>query len=280
MASRRTGGQILLTMLVFAAPSSVQANPCVLDFVGGRNMFAASPQPDIFIAREQIRFALQAKAAWVKHPTGPRRDSIIEGEVSISYELDNRGAAREMVVGFPIGQCNDDDCPAKNIISAFRAQGAGAGRLLRSADGNGLNLGEAAINRCEMERADGSFDPNQESVLNLPVTWYVWPQSFKPGLNKLDVRYHLKVIASEDGEDATLIVSYILKTTAGWGDGRIGQLDIDFTMRGRGSWQSFGRWEEPTATHGQGKLHWRLHDFAPKDDFGLAYEPPRNGRTE
>jgi len=77
-----------------------------------------------------------------------------------------------------------------------------------------------------------------------------------------------------------LIVSYILKTTAGWGDGKIGQLDIDFTVRGRGSWQSMGRWEEPSTAHRRGKLHWSPHDFAPRDDFGLAYDPPRNGRAE
>src|SRR5664279_3569702 len=33
-----------------------------------------------------------------------------------------------------------------------------------------------------------------------------------------------------------------------------------------------GRWEAPTTAYRQGKLHWSLLDFAPKDDFALVYE--------
>jgi len=280
MAYRLIRRHILLALVATAAPSSARANPCVLDFVGGRNVYAASPQSDIFIARELIRFDLHARKAWVKHATGGRRGPLVEGEVSIAYQLDNRGPARDMIVGFPIGQCNGEDCPAKNVISGFHAKGAGAGPLLRSSDGNGLDLGEAAINRCEIERADGSFEPNKDSILNLPVTWYVWRQSFRPGPNKLAVRYHLKVIAAEEGEDAELIVSYILKTTAGWGNGKIGRLDIDFAMPGRGTWEACGRWDEEPTGKRPGKLHWSLRDFAPKEDFALVYQPPANGQGE
>ena len=37
--------------------------------------------------------------------------------------------------------------------------------------------------------------------------WYVWPQSFAAGSNKLRVRYHLKVLSAEAGADSRLTIS-------------------------------------------------------------------------
>ena len=275
-----TSGSLGFVFLaVNALSATAYGNPCVLEYVGGRNLLAPAPQPDIFIAREEIKFGLRARDGWVQNNDVRSREPMMEGEVEISYQLDNRGAARELVIGFPIGRCNDGFCPAQNLISRFRATGAGVGKLLPSSDDNGLSLDRAALARCEREKsAPARVAPDKDDRLRKSspgVAWYLWPQSFRPGVNKINVRYHLKVLSSEPGSDAPLTVSYILTTTAGWGDGKIGHLDILFSQRGQGGrWRVVRGLDPPNVAHRPRKLQWRLEAFAPREDLTLEFTPP------
>lgn len=270
-------GRILLLLVLSALPATAKANPCVLEYVAGRNLLAASLQPDIFIAREEIKFDLRASLGWVRQGSVRSRYPIIEGVVAISYEFDNRGAARELVIGFPLGLCNDGFCPAQNLVSAFQVRGSGVGKLLPSSN-DGFSLDRASLAMCEREKAaPARYDPQTNEVQRRPpqVAWYLWPQSFQAGVNKIVVRYRVQVLAGEAGADADLAVSYILKTTAGWGNGKIGQLDILFSQHGPG-----GRWDvlhgphPPNVVHQRRRLQWRLENFAPEEDLELRFTPP------
>jgi hypothetical protein len=131
---------------------------------------------------------------------------------------------------------------------------------------------------CEREMsAPTRYDPHSGARLPkgpVQVAWYLWPQSFQSGVNKINVRYRLKVFSAEAGADANLTISYILKTTAGWGDGKIGRLDVLFSQHGSG-----GRWEvlqgpdPPNVRHQRRKLQWRLENFLPDEDLELKFSP-------
>jgi len=277
LGSVRTGC-IPLLLVLNALPATAHGNPCVLEYVAGRNLLAPSLQSDIFIAREEIKFELRAFYGWVQQGGDRSREPMMEGEVAISYEFDNRGAPRELVIGFPIGLCNDGFCPAQNLISRFQASGAGVGKLLPPSHDDGLSLDRASLAMCEREKsAPAGYDPRSNQLDKPPprIAWYLWPQSFQSGVNKIVVRYHLKVLSAEAGSDADLRISYILKTTAGWGDGKIGRLDILFSQHGPG-----GRWDvlhgpdPPNVTHQRRKLQWRLEKFAPEEDLELEFTAP------
>jgi hypothetical protein len=267
----------VLAFVLSAVPATTRANPCVLEYVAGRNLLAPSPEPDIFIAREEIRFDLRTRREWVRYSNGRLREPILEGEVSISYEFDNRGPSREVVIGFPIGLYNDEVMPFRNIVSRFHASGPGAGKLRSAGDGSGLTLERAAVVNCERENSvvrDAVSEVSTHPSEAPRYAWYVWPQSFAAGSNKLRVRYHLKVLSAEAGADSRLTISYVLKTTAGWGDGKIGRLDILFSESGSG-----GKWEvargakPPNILRQPRKLQWRLEAFAPEDDLTIAFTP-------
>jgi hypothetical protein len=261
-----------------ALPATAQANPCVLEYVAGRNLLAPAFQPDIFIVREEIKFELRAFRGWVQYEDVRSREPMMEGDVKISYEFDNRGAPHELVIGFPIGLCNDGFCPAQDLISTFQASGAGVGKLLPSSNDDGFSLDRASLAMCEREKsAPARYDPHSNEVQKRPpqVAWYLWSQSFQAGVNKIAVRYHVKVLSGEASGDANLTISYILKTTAGWGNGKIGRLDILFSQHGPG-----GRWDvlhgphPPNVMHQRRRLQWRLENFAPEEDLELEFTPP------
>ena len=259
----------LLTLLVLtAAPAVAYANPCVLEYVAGRNVYAPAPQEDIFMVREEIRFDLRAYRKWVKYEGWRGREPVMDGEVRIAYEFNNHGAAREVVIGFPIGRENGYFHPFGDVISHFHVTGVGSGKMRSTADDSGLALERASLDICEKFRSGGPEGPQPTYV------WYVWPQSFQPGMNKIVVRYRLGLESSESGADADLSLSYILKTTASWGDGKIGRLDIFFSQRGLG-----GRWKvrhgpgQPNVINRPRRLQWRLDEVAPEEDLRLDFKP-------
>lgn len=262
-----------------ALPATAHGNPCVLDYVTGRNLLAPAPQADIFIAREEIKFELEATRAWVRDGDTKSREPMMEGVVVISYEFDNRGASRDLVIGFPIWLCSDGFCPPGDVISRFQVSGAGAGKLFPPDHDAGLSLDGVSLGRCEREKAEPVGAVRGSRAQGPPqaarVAWYLWPQSFRPGVNRIVVRYRLKVLSAEAGGDSTLTISYILKTTAGWGDGKIGHLDILFVQHGPG-----GRWDvlngpaPPNVVHQRRRLQWRLESFTPKEDLTLGFTPP------
>jgi len=279
MLGTMRGLRTAILLALGALPATAWGNPCVLDYVTGRNVLAPAPQPDIFIAREDLKLELRARRGWVHQGNTRSREPMMEGSVVIAYEFDNRGAPRDLVIGFPIWLCSDGFCPPGDVISRFQVRGAGAGQLFPADDDAGLSLDRASLGRCEREKAepaDNILRRGAERQRQPPrVAWHLWRQVFRTGVNRVVVRYHVRVLSAEAGSDAALSITYILKTTAGWGDGKIGHLDVLFVQHGPG-----GRWEvldgpnPPNVVHEPRRLEWRLESFTPERDLTLGFTPP------
>jgi hypothetical protein len=252
----------MIRLALFAAAllvsSGALANPCVLEYVAGRNPLAEAPQKDIFIAHETIVFDLVG--------TRKGEDEHLRGGVRISYEFENRGPAAQVLIGFPIGRYTDPFYPARDIVSGFRVEGAGAGPLLPKDAPQKLDMERAGINICEAENAVVSL---QEPVAG--YAWYLWRQTFQPGRNRLQIRYDLHLL-SDWHSDSSVVIDYVLSTTAGWGDGRIGRLEIDFRVRGiPRPWKvTDGIPEEERPRPGR-RLRWNAANFTPKEDLRIVH---------
>jgi hypothetical protein len=238
------------------------ANPCVLEFVAGRNPLSRAHQQDILIAREKIVFDLRGRRGGAMGDGGR-----ITGSVRISYELENSGPASEVMIGFPIGRYTDPFYPSRDIISDFRVVSEGAGPLLTAGSTQLLTIERAGIKFCELQNSAGSMrDP-----AGAGYAWYRWRQSFRPGINKLELRYNLSVLADE-GSGSDLAIDYVLSTTAGWGDGKIGVFEVDFKIQGlAGDWEVAAGLPEGAELRAGRRLHWYASDFTPEEDLRFRH---------
>jgi hypothetical protein len=242
----------------------VMANPCVLAYVAGRNPLSRAHQQDISIVQERIAFDLRGKPA--KHPADAGQ---LVGSVRINYELDNRGPASEVMIGFPIGRYADPFYPARDIIQGFRVKGHGAGPLLPEGSSQLLTLDRAGIKSCE--RQNGAGTTQERTSAGAGYAWYLWRQTFEPGINRLEIRYDL-LLLSDVGADGEVQIDYVLSTTAGWGDGKIGKLEVDFRTQGlAGAWQVVAGLPEGTALAPGRHLRWSTSNFAPKEDLRFRH---------
>lgn len=285
---------VLTAILLGVAPTDrAWGNPCVLEYVGGRNVLAGAPQRDISIATEQLRIDLVGSRRRVRYspvygPARTERNAVFEGDVRISYRFENRGPARQVVVGFPIGLYNDGALyPWKNIVSRFSARGAGTGPLIPAPESGGLTIDRAPLDGCEVQnsRPDGEelgatlSERHPSSPAAPTFVWYAWQQSFQPGMNQVDVSYRVRMVAPDAGDDASFTFSYVLTTTASWGDGKIGRLDISFSGSGLpGRWRVIKGPGRPNVADGATRKRWSLAGHAPAEDLELGFEHVDGGQ--
>ncbi len=270
--------------MLWAAPAvPASANPCVLEYVGGRNVLAGAPQKDIFIVGERLRIDLTGARRRIRYSAERiDREPVFEGEVRISYRFDNRGPARQVVIGFPIGLYNDESLyPWKNIVSRFAARGAGAGPLLDHPESSGLTIDRAPLSGCEAENSmtlgewvvSERVPPGPAPPPVPRYVWYAWQQTFQPGTNQVEVSYHVRMVAPGPGADAGFTFGYVLSTTATWGDGTIGRFDVAFSGDGLpGRWRVIRGLGRPYAENGPNRKRWSRRGFVPTDDLLLGFD--------
>jgi hypothetical protein len=248
--------------LAVAFPWTALANPCALEYVVGRNPLSRAHQQDISIAREKIVFDLRGQRG-----KGPEDGGSIKGNVRIRYELENRGPASEVLIGFPIGRYTDASYPSPDIVSGFRVKGDEAGPLLPAGSTQLVAIERAGIKVCERQNSAGMMHDRAGAG----YAWYLWRQTFQPGLNKLEIHYDLNLLADE-GSDSEVVIDYVLSTTAGWGDGKIGVFEVDFKVQGlAGDWEVAAGLPEVSVMRPGRRLHWYASDFAPKEDLRFRH---------
>jgi hypothetical protein len=227
-------------------PALANPSPCRDHSVAGRHIYVTAPQTDVHIRSERLRFNVQRP---------DDRHAIVE--VDVAYVLDNRGGARDLVIGFPV---NDID------VSAFRISGDGVGKRVVPSAGEASDwLGKAGLSECEGELSDAS------EVL-ATYRWFLWQQSLRPGTSRLHVRYLLRWMAGITDE---LVVDYVLRTTRNWGDGRIGRLDIELRDPTRPYGQHWKALPKPTEVLNHGRLlRWSFASYRPVRDLQLKLESP------
>jgi len=260
----------MIRSLCFAAallfPWTALANPCVLEYVAGRNPLAPAPQKGISIAQETIRFNL--------HGMRKGDEEHLRGSVRISYEFENHGPAAQVLIGFPIGRYTDRFYPSPNIVGGFRVEGAGADPLLPMGASQQIAIERAGIQRCEATNAGVTMVGEAAGY-----AWYLWHQTFQPGRNRLEIRYDLHLL-SDWHSDSSVVIDYVLSTTAGWGDGHIGRLDVDFRVRGiPGSWKVMKGAPEETKPRPGRRLRWGASNFAPMEDLRFEHFYRSEGAT-
>jgi hypothetical protein len=222
-------------------PFPARANPCALEYVAGRHVYVGAPQKDVFIDDETLQFRAQRT---------PLDGFIVE--ISVAYTLVNRGPARSVVIGFPVGGAK---------LSSFRVAGEGVGgRVLPSAEEQASWKKGMELSRCELE-------PLADSAQS-PFEWYLWNQALGAGTNRFQVHYVQRWNMGDE-----LVVHYVLRTARTWGDGRIRRLRIEFDDQGllrKNRWNPSLR---PNQIQDGGRhLVWNLAAFAPKQDLALRFE--------
>jgi len=234
----------------------------VLTYVAGRNPLSRAHQQDISIARQRIAFDLRGQRG-----RGTGNGGQVKGSVRISYEFENRGPASEVVIGFPIGRYTDAVYPSRDIVSDFRVKGAGAGPLLPEGSTQLLAIERAGIKTCERQNSGGMMHDRAGAG----YAWYVWRQTFQPGLNQLELRYNLYLLSDED-TDSNMVIDYALSTTSGWGDAKIGVFEVDFRVQGlAGDWEAAAGLPGGAQLRPSRRLHWYASDFAPKEDLRFRH---------
>jgi hypothetical protein len=255
--------QLLLCLASIASwPAPAVAEPCTLQYVVGRNLLSRAHQQDIAIARQKIVFDLRGQRG-----KGPGDGGLIKGSVNVRYEIENRGPAAEVVIGFPVGRYTDASYPSPDIVSGFVVKGDGVGALVPAGGTQLLAIERAGIKLCERQNGTGMMHDRAGAG----YAWYVWRQTFQPGTNKLELQYNLALLADE-GQDSDLALDYALSTTAGWGDGKIGVFEVDFKVQGlAGDWEVAAGLPEGSAVRPSRRLHWYVSDLAPKDDLRFRH---------
>ena len=154
---RRWGGPLVLAgigALSIAPPLPARANPCAMEYVAGRHVYVGAPQKDVFIDDETIQFRTQRT---------PLERFVVD--ISVAYTLVNRGPARRVVIGFPVGGAE---------LSSFRVVVDGVGgRVLPTAEEQANWKTGMDLSRCESE-------PSADSTKS-PFEWYLWSQSLGVG---------------------------------------------------------------------------------------------------
>jgi hypothetical protein len=222
-------------------PFPARANPCALEYVAGRHVYVGAPQKDVFIDDETLQFRAQRT---------PLEGFVVE--ISVAYTLVNRGPARNLVIGFPVGGAK---------LSSFRVAGEGVGgRVLPNAEEQESWKKGMELSRCELNPLAGSAQS--------PFEWYLWNQALGAGPSRFQVHY----IQRWDMGDE-LIVHYVLRTARSWGDGHIRRLRIELDDPGL---QRKNRWNpslRPSHVQNGGRrLVWELVAFEPKQDLALRLE--------
>jgi hypothetical protein len=240
-----------------AAPHPAAANPCPCrdDYVAGRHLYVAAPQKSVRIQAEALTFQVQ-------RPTGWLHDIVVE--VAVDYVLVNGGAARELVIGFPISDVHDRD----GSPSSFQVRGDGVGaRVVPEAAERSRWLGKAAAAGCETDTAQPDAGQYFE--------WFLWKQTLRAGATRLHVRY-LQRWFVENGE---MTFRYVLRTARVWGDGRIGDLRVELRDPNLPSKLRWKATPPPTERRDHGRLLvWSLPNHLPARDLDLAakYIPDPN----
>jgi hypothetical protein len=248
----------LYTVIALLIPWRAFANPCVLEYVAGRNPMAAAPQKDIYIAHETIRIDLRGKRVG--------GDEHLLGTVRVGYEFDNRGPTADVLVGFPIGRYTDRFYPSRDIVGGFQVKGAGAGPLLPKDAAQQIAIERTGIKACEKQNAGRTLGEDAAGY-----AWFLWQQTFLPGRNRLEIRYDLHLLSDRDS-DSTVAIDYVLSTTAGWGNGRIGKLAIDFRVRGvPRAWKAAKGIPAEARPRPGNHLRWSASDFTPAEDLRFAH---------
>lgn len=240
----------------------VAAHPCELAYVAGRNPLSRAHQQDIEIARQKIIFDLRGKRG--KQAADGER---LAGSVRISLDLENRGPASDVVIGFPIGRYSEPLYPSRDIVYGFRVKGAGAGPLLPEGRTQQLALERAGIKACERQNGAGTTSGSAGAG----YAWYAWAQRFEPGTTKLDIYYDIDLL-SDSGAAAEMVIDYVLSTAAGWGSGKIGVFEVDFKVQGMpGDWAVETGLPDGADLRPGRRLHWYASDFSPKEDLRFRH---------
>jgi hypothetical protein len=249
---------LLLLGVAVACPWPALADPCALAYVAGRNLLSRAHQQDISIARQRIVFDLRGQRGKAKGDGGR-----IQGSVRISYELENHGPASEVLIGFPVGRYTDTFYPSRDIVSGLQIRAEGAGPLLPAGSTQLLAIERAGVRACERQNSAGMMHDRAGAG----YAWYLWRQTFEPGTNKLEIRYNLQ-LAGDEGADSDVVIDYVLSTTAGWGDGKIGVFEADFRVQGlAGDWEVAAGLPAGAELRPGNRLHWYASDFAPKEEL-------------
>jgi hypothetical protein len=243
---------VLLVLLsaVAGSPRSVYANPspCRARSVAGRHVYVTAPQSDVQLQSERLRFDVQRLASFA---------ALVV--VNVDYVLDNRGQARDLVIGFPVSDI---------AVSAFRVDGDGVGERVVPKTGEAADwLEKAGLSECE------ELPPEPGEALGT-YRWFLWQQKLRPGKSRLHVRYLLNWRESDLTQE--LVVDYVLRTARSWGNGRIGRLDIQLNdpARPRGlRWQARPKPTE-VGNHGR-RLLWSFEHYRPAHDLQLTLGPER-----
>jgi hypothetical protein len=238
----------VLGLAVYGATTVARANPCPCreQWVAGRHLYVAAPQKNVRIESEALLFQVQRPTSWLRH---------VVVEVTVDYLLVNRGGARELVIGFPVGEVHE----VEGEISSFQVHGDGVGpRVMPDASEQKVWVAGARPAECE---GDTTTDAYREGY-----DWFLWTQTLRPGPNRLRVRY-LQRWFVQDGE---VTVHYVLRTADHWGNGRIGQLHVELRdpdLPPKVRWKTTPR---PTELRDRGRLLvWSLSNHHPMRDLEL-----------
>jgi hypothetical protein len=241
---------VLLVLAACGAARIARANPCpcLEQWVAGRHVYVGEAQRDVRMESEALVFRVQRPLMWTEK---------VVVEVSADYLFVNRGAARELVIGFPIGEVHD----VEGEISSFQVRGDGVGaRVVPDPSVQQPWVAAAHPSECEVD-GGGTNTEYREAY-----DWFLWKQTLRAGQSRVRVRY-LQRWTVQDGE---MRAHYVLRTAARWGDGRIGKLRIELHDPGlppKLRWQATPR---PTERIDRGRvLVWSLSNHRPARDLEL-----------
>jgi hypothetical protein len=294
-------------LVVLATPSQAAANPCAAARVDGRSLLTAGPQRGIRIARE----AIQIRIATDKDP-GSEQVVALSKRFDIDYTFVNRGAAREVVMGFPVVVPLVALGENKPPLKGFTVSGDGVGvrvgpkqasftrwtrrAVLHWCEGfalkqlrKQLRAGKRKTFRFDKEAiqllprdASGDIDGDREVI-----GWYFWRQRFRKGTTRLKVGYTMK-------GGGLCQTTYVLRTAKLWGAGVIGELSITLTVDAprqlKGFSAKLGRLPKrrlglrrakvvkPTRVEPRkGRMTWRFRRFVADRDFMIESQPCGEG---
>jgi hypothetical protein len=241
---------------ILSRPVAANPCPCREQWVAGRHLYVAAPQKDVRMESEALVFQVQRSTSFL-------HEIIVE--VSVDYLLVNRGARRELTIGFPIGHVHE----IEGEISSFQVRGNGVGaRVVPDVAEQKDWVGKAHATE-ECEPSVGTADLSEQ------FDWFLWKQTFGAGPTRLRIRYLQRWFV----ENAEMNFSYVLRTARAWGDGRIGKLSIELRdplLPSNLRWKATPR---PTERRNAGRLLvWSLPNHRPARDLELRaiYIPDPN----
>jgi hypothetical protein len=303
----RTRLLLCCLLVVLTTPNQAAANPCAAARVDGRSLLTAGPQRGIRIAKEAIRIRIATDK-----DSGSEQVAALSKRFDIDYTFVNRGASREVVMGFPVVVPLVALGESKPPLKGFTVSGDGVGARVGPKQASFTRwTRRAVLHWCEGfalkqlrqqiragKRKTFRFDKGAIQLLPRDengdvdgdrevIGWYFWRQRFRRGKTRLKVGYTMQA-------GGLCQTTYVLRTAKLWGRGVIGELSITLTVDNPKRLKGFSarlgqlpkrrlglrgarRVKPARVEPRKGRMTWRFKRFSADRDFMIESKPCGEG---